>query len=128
VQGIGIDLVEVPRIAEKIRDPKFLQRIFTPAEIEECQKLSHATQAFAARFAAKEAVGKALGTGIGGKLSWHDVEILRSESGTPTATIKSSTIKQMNKIKISLSHTENYAVAVAIIDKIKLFKGSTDVS
>jgi holo-[acyl-carrier protein] synthase len=118
VQGIGIDIVEVPRIAEKIKDPKFLQRIFTPAEIEECQKLAHAAQAFAARFAAKEAVGKALGTGIGGKLSWHDVEILRSESGTPTATIKSSSMKQLNNvlIKISLSHTDNYAVAAAILE------------
>ena len=117
MQGIGIDIVEVPRIAEKIRDPKFLQRIFTPAEIEECQKLAHAEQAFAARFAAKEAVGKALGTGIGGKLSWQDVEILRTETGSPTVNLSHSAIEQHNNpiIKISLSHTENYAVAVAII-------------
>lgn len=115
-EGIGIDLVEVARIAEMMKKPGFLERIFTPAEIKECQTFKHSAQSFAARFAAKEAVGKALGTGIGGKLSWHDVEILRAEHGNPIVNIKAASIEPLNHrtIKISLSHTDNYAVAVAI--------------
>jgi holo-[acyl-carrier protein] synthase len=118
-EGIGIDLVEVSRIAEMIKRPGFLERVFTPAEIKECRSFRHSAQSFAARFAAKEAVGKALGTGIGGKLSWQDVEILRTEHGSPIVNINASSIEQLNNrtIKISLSHTNNYAVAVAIIDK-----------
>ncbi len=118
MKGIGIDIVEVKRIAEKIRDEKFLRRVFTPAEIEECQKLAYSAQAFAARFAAKEAVGKALGTGIGGKLSWQDIEILRSETGSPTVNLSTSAIEQLHNptIKISLSHTDSYAVAVTIFE------------
>jgi len=117
-EGIGIDLVEVSRVAEMIEKPGFLERVFTPAEIKECQSFKHSAQSFAARFAAKEAVGKALGTGIGGKLSWQDVEILRTEHGSPIVNLSPSATKHLNNrsIKISLSHTDNYAVAVAIID------------
>ena len=118
-EGIGIDLVEVARIAEMIKRPGFLERVFTPAEITECQSFKHSAQSFAARFAAKEAVGKALGTGVGGRLSWRDVEILRSEHGGPIVNINAASIGQLDNrtIKISLSHTDNYAVAVAVIDK-----------
>ena len=117
--GIGIDLVEVSRIEDMMKKPGFLERVFTPAEIKECQSFKHSAESFAARFAAKEAVGKALGTGVGGKLSWHDVEILRTEHGSPIVNISPSAMEQLNhrSIKISLSHTDSYAVAVAIIDK-----------
>jgi holo-[acyl-carrier protein] synthase len=117
-EGIGIDLVEVARIAEMIKKPEFLERVFTPAEIQECRSFKHSAQSFAARFAAKEAVGKALGTGVGGKLSWHDVEILRTEHGNPIVNLSPLVTKHVNNrsIKISLSHTDNYAVAVATIE------------
>jgi holo-[acyl-carrier protein] synthase len=117
VDGIGIDLVEVSRIEHMMQKPGFLERVFTPAEIKECQSFKHSAQAFAARFAAKEAVGKALGTGIGGQLSWQEVEILRTETSSPTVNLSPSATKQWSNvtIKISLSHTDKYAVAIAQI-------------
>src|SRR6204780_1661381 len=85
ILGVGIDLIEVARIAashEKFGE-RFLKRILHPAEIAYC--LSHKTPApfLAARFAAKEAISKAFGTGIGSQLSWQDMEVARRASGEP---------------------------------------------
>ena len=80
---IGIDLVKVSKVQHLCEHNKHLSKIFTPAEIEYCQKKCHKFQHFAARFAVKEAVFKALGTGGDGEVEWTDIEVVRDEMGKP---------------------------------------------
>jgi holo-[acyl-carrier protein] synthase len=122
ILGLGTDIVEVARIQAshaKLGDA-FLQRILLPGEIEYC--LSHRSPApyVAVRFAAKEAIAKAFGTGIGASLSWHDMEIAREDSGRPFAILHGRGIdlfesRGAKQLVISLSHTEHYATATAIL-------------
>jgi len=121
--GTGIDIIEVGRIEsshEKFGE-RFLKRILRPAEIEYC--LSHKRPApfLAARFAAKEAVSKAFGTGIGAQLSWQDVEVGRKPSGEPFVILHDGGLRLLEQrnarmVHLSLSHTEAYAAAVAVLE------------
>lgn len=123
ILGTGIDIIEVARIAashEKFGE-RFLQRILKPAEIAYC--LSHKNPApfLAARFAAKEAVSKAFGTGIGAQLGWQDIEVGRRESGEPFVILHEDGLKlfaarQAKRFHLTLSHTQNYASAMAILE------------
>lgn len=119
--GIGIDIVEIPRIAASIQElgDRFLQRIFTRSEREYCSRYQNPTPHFAARFAAKEAIAKALGTGLGKDVSWLDLEIRRTEQGAPYLHISGNAAAFCEKngigeIKISLTHTSEYAAANAV--------------
>src|SRR5947207_51926 len=122
VLGIGIDIIEVGRIAasyERFGD-RFLKRILHPDEISYC--LSHKAPApfLAARFAAKEAISKAFGTGIGAQLGWKDMEVGRKESGEPFVILHGGgqillAAKSARVVLISLSHTQDHAAAVAIL-------------
>src|SRR5437773_2934590 len=124
ILGLGIDIIEVARVAashEKFGG-RFLNRILHPAEIAYC--LSHKNPApfLAVRFAGKEAISKAFGTGIGAALGWHDMEICRKESGEPYVVMhgKGKELMEMRNARmtlISLSHTQNYAAAVAILER-----------
>jgi holo-[acyl-carrier protein] synthase len=125
ILGIGIDIIEVARVqaSHERFGERFVQRILHPAEIAYC--LSHKMPApfIAARFAAKEAISKAFGTGIGASLGWHDMEVCRKESGEPFVVMRGKGIAllEMRKARtalISLSHTQNYAAAVAILEGI----------
>src|ERR1041385_8066346 len=115
ILGTGIDLIEVARIAashEKFGD-RFLQRILRPAEIAYCVSHKKPAPFFAARFAAKEAVSKAFGTGIGSQLGWQDIEVGRKESGEPFVILHDDGLKLLatrgaQRFHLSLSHTENY--------------------
>ncbi|NTW11433.1 MAG: holo-ACP synthase [Chlorobiaceae bacterium] len=115
---IGMDIVCVDRIRKSYRryGDKFLEKILTGAEIELCRKKADMLQSVASRFAAKEAISKALGCGIGGKFGWHSVEILNDPGGKPYAK-KTELLTQyrMTSIKISLSHDRQYAAAVALV-------------
>ncbi len=123
ILGTGIDIIEVARIAsshEKFGE-RFVQRILRPAEIAYC--LSHKRPApfLAARFAAKEAISKAFGTGIGAQLGWQDMEVGRKESGEPFVILHENGLKLLaergaRKVHLSLSHTEQHASAVAILE------------
>jgi len=123
ILGIGIDIIEVARIQashEKFGE-RFLNRILHPGEISYC--LSHKAPApfLAVRFAAKEAISKAFGTGIGAQLSWKDMEIARRESGEPYVILHGpgeELFKARNArvVLISLSHTQAHATAVAILE------------
>jgi holo-[acyl-carrier protein] synthase len=122
VLGIGIDIIEVARIkaAQEKFGERFLNRILHPAEIAYC--MSHRSPApfLAARFAAKEAISKAFGTGIGADLGWHDMEVCRKPSGEPFVVLHGLGPELLKKrggqnLLLSLSHTENYATAVAIL-------------
>ena len=124
ILGTGInDIIEVARIRESHErfGERFLNRILREGEITYC--LSHRLPAphLAARFAAKEAISKAFGTGIGRHLSWHDMEIRRKESGEPYVVLHDGGIDLLKSrggrnVHITLSHTQGYAAAMAILE------------
>ena len=123
ILGTGIDIIEVARIRasyDKFGE-RFLNRILRPAEIAYC--LSHRNPApfLAARFAAKEAISKAFGTGIGKQLGWQDMEVGRKDSGEPFVILHGGGQRLFEqrggrKFQLSLSHTDNYAAAMAILE------------
>ena len=120
--GIGIDVVEVERIGSSIDEfgDKFVKRIFTQTEIGYCSSQKRPAIHYAARFAVKEAIAKAFGTGIGKEISWLDMEISRKPSGEPVVIMSGSgktfaESLQVTDIKISLTHAEHYAAANAVI-------------
>ena len=120
--GTGIDVVEVQRVTSSMDEfgERFASRIFTQAERDYCEKQKRPSIHYAARFAAKEAVAKALGTGIGKELSWLDVEVLKLPSGEPQILLSGggkefAEKNKITEIKISLSHADHYAVASAMV-------------
>jgi holo-[acyl-carrier-protein] synthase len=123
ILGIGTDITEVSRIKSSLErfGDAFIQRILRPSEIAYCAAFQHPAQYVAARFAAKEAIAKAFGTGIGAKLGWHDMEICRRESGEPYVILhdggqKLFVSRNAKQLLISLSHTHNYATAIAVLE------------
>lgn len=114
IKGIGIDIIEIERI-EKIanRQPRFVERILTVAERDRYKTLSKRRQLefLAGRFAAKEAVVKALGTGIMHSIGWQDIEVLNDGRGKPIVNVPID-----NPIHLSISHSKEYAVAQVIIE------------
>jgi len=120
--GIGIDVVEVERIASSMDEfgDRFATRVFTQSERDYCEKQKRPEIHYAARFAAKEAVAKAFGTGIGEDLAWLDMEIRRRTSGEPEVFLTGDGAKfakqhQISQIKISLTHAQHYAAANAVV-------------
>ena len=122
ILGTGIDLVENARIAasiEKFGD-RFLRRIFTEGEIAYCAGFPNPVPHYAARFAAKEAVSKAFGTGIGKALGWKEIEVCRHESGAPYVVLHEggaelAARRGVREVFVSLTHTDNHAAASATI-------------
>ena len=113
--SLGTDIVEVSRVASLSRDLRFLKRIFTPAEIRYCRGKKNAAQHFAVRFAAKEAVWKALSSvaranGIGHK----EIGVTRTPRGEPRVSLSPRLKKYEKHVALSLSHTNEYATAVAV--------------
>lgn len=121
VFGIGIDVVEVARIASAIQrhGEPFLAKLFTTAEREYCESRKNPAMHFAARFAAKEAVSKALGTGIGGNAGLLEMEVVHDPSGAPKIRLSGTAAAfasehGLSEIQISLTHAREYAAANAI--------------
>lgn len=118
ILGIGNDIVEVARIKTILaRHPqRFLDRVFTPLEQDYCLKKKDPTQHLAARFAAKEAIVKALGTGFSQGLSWLDIEILNDSMGKPIPSFSPFAIELFGDLTLhlSMSHCHAYATAVAV--------------
>lgn len=119
IAGVGCDIIEVKRIEEALKKDGFLQRCFTSREIGYFEKRKWNAQSIAAGFAAKEAVSKALGTGISG-FSMQDIEILHKENGRPYVALKGGALdiaeKLSGKVSVSLSHTDGLAMAYAVLD------------
>ena len=123
ILGTGIDLIEVPRIAASFAKfgERFVNRILLPDEIAYCRSHKSSAPFLAARFAAKEAISKAFGTGIGAALGWRDMEIRRKESGEPFVILhgkgeKLFAARGAKQLLVSLSHTKNYAAATAVLE------------
>lgn len=123
IVGTGIDIIEVPRVAQSIErfGERFLRRIFTADEIHYCQSKRNAVERFAARFAAKEAAFKAIGTGMRQGVSWVEVEVRRQPGGRPTVTFSGVAAKHaaalgMKRASLSLTHTAETAMAQVILE------------
>ena len=123
IVGTGIDIVEVPRIGQSIErfGERFLKRIFTPAEIRYCDAKANRAERYAARFAAKEAAMKAIGTGMRGGVSWQEFEVGREPTGRPTILFHGKAAQYaerlgMRRAHLSVSHTEQYAVAYVVLE------------
>ncbi len=120
IQGIGVDVVDVQRMKGILSEQggTFIDRVFTATEIAYCQSKQTPEQHFAARFAAKEAVSKAMQTGWTGIFRWKDVEVVNEASGAPKIFLYHDVARSLEKstIHLSLSHTENTVVALAVIE------------
>lgn len=117
IKGIGIDIVEIDRVKEAVEKSgkRFLTRVFTAREIAYCRRGKDGIKypELAARFAAKEAYVKALGTGMT-KLDWKQIEVVKDHRGKPLLSIKG---KKSNKAHLSLSHSRDYAAAAVYVEK-----------
>jgi holo-[acyl-carrier protein] synthase len=123
VLGIGVDLVENARIEHSVErfGERFLHRVFTTGEIAYSQSMKYPARHLAARFAAKEAVSKAFGTGIGKAMGWKDIDVRRKESGEPFVVLEGGAKKlaeerKVSKVSITLSHTEHHAMAMVVME------------
>ncbi|HEV3272692.1 MAG TPA: holo-ACP synthase [Candidatus Methylacidiphilales bacterium] len=122
ILGLGIDIVETKRIAESIErfGDRFLHRVFLEGEIAYSQSMKAPHLHLAARFAAKEAISKAFGTGIGREMGWRDLEIVREPGGAPRVLLHGraeahAKARGVQAVHVSLSHTTEYGAASAVI-------------
>ncbi len=119
VLGIGVDLVDVARLRESIErhGERFLARVFTEGELETC---AGRTERLAARFAAKEAVAKAFGTGIGAAAAFVDIEVVNDAAGAPSIVLhgdarRTAATMGVQRVLVSLSHTAQQAMAQVML-------------
>ena len=124
ILGIGIDLANTQRIAafRERWQARGLQRLFTAGELEYCARVAHPDNSLAARFAAKEAFFKALGTGFGLGGGWRDVEVVRGARGKPRLRLRGRAARlvrqrRVRRIHLSLSHTSELAVAQVVLER-----------
>ena len=113
----GVDLIEIARIEEVVtrHGKHYLERIYTPAELEQCGKRA---ESLAGRFAAKEAVAKALGSGIG-DVTWKEIEVLGDENNAPVLTLHGEALKKANVLglstwSVSISHSQSHSLALVV--------------
>jgi len=123
IVGIGVDIISVERIRGIVQrqGDRFLQRVYTDEEVAYCRRSGHPEQRFASRFAAKEAVLKALGVGWRRGTTFRDVRVSNNDLGAPSVQLSGRTLEisrelGVSKILISLSHDEKYAVAQAVAE------------
>jgi holo-[acyl-carrier protein] synthase len=123
ILGIGIDAVEVERIKVLLEryGNRFLSKVFQPEEIGYCMRQPNPEQHLAVRYAVREAVAKALGTGFGMGVRWSDIYVVREANGVPKVRLQGMAAKLafekgVERVWISLSHTQNIAIAVAVLE------------
>ena len=122
ILGVGMDIVETKRIAESIErfGDRFLHRVFLEGEVAYSRSMKFPHLHLAARFAAKEAISKAFGTGIGNEMGWRDLEIVREPGGAPRVVLHGraeafAKARGVQAVHVSLSHTAEYGAASAVI-------------
>ena len=108
IVGVGIDLVELDRIANSMKNPRFLRRILTEQEVRYCNTVSRV----AGRWAAKEAIAKA----VARKLSWQDVEVLPNANGEPQVKVREGLLPKNATLRVSITHERTHAASVAILE------------
>jgi holo-[acyl-carrier protein] synthase len=120
IAGIGVDIVEIERIASALKryGGAFASKLFTPSEIAYCSGKAFPAQHYAVRFAAKEAFSKAIATGWSGTFHWKDVEVVNDAAGKPDVKLYGETARKIGsaRVNVSLSHNETNAVAFIVIE------------
>ena len=123
IVGCGVDMIEIARIAEAFDryGERFSRRVFLPAEVAYCRRKRNAEESFAARFAAKEAAAKALGTGIHFGVSWRDIEVVRAPSGKPSILFHGRAAARARGLgaknaAISITHSRTCALAYVVLE------------
>jgi holo-[acyl-carrier protein] synthase len=123
IVGSGIDLVEIGRIEQSTKrfGQRFLDRVFTPAEQAYCMRKRNAAESLAARFAAKEAGAKALGTGISRGVSWLEIEVVREPGGRPTIRFHGRAAEIADQmgvahVALSITHTASLSMASVVLE------------
>lgn len=120
ITGVGTDIIEIERIDQSIEKygKKFLDRLFSPEEQSYCDKHKESARHYAGRFAAKEAVVKALGTGISEGTAWLDIEVLNDPQGKPMVLLSNALREKHGhpRIHLSISHNKSYATAFAVCE------------
>ena len=124
VLGLGTDLIEIERVQQSIDrfGDRFIQRLFTSGEIDYClRKKKQSTESFAARFAAKEAGAKALGTGISRGISWREIEVRRKAGERPTLHLSGRAAERaaamgVKRVQLSLTHSQTVAMAIVVVE------------
>jgi holo-[acyl-carrier protein] synthase len=123
VVGIGTDIIEIDRIERSVKrfGDAFLERVFTPGEIEYCQRKRNAGESLAARFAAKEAGAKALGTGISRGVSWREFEVRRAPGQRPELHLSGRAAEiaaklGIRRLSLSLTHSRSISMAVVVAE------------
>jgi holo-[acyl-carrier protein] synthase len=123
IQGIGVDVVDVNRMKAMLEEhgERFVERVFTAAEASYCRAKKNPHEHYAARFAAKEAVSKAMATGWAESFNWKDVEVVNEPSGAPTIVLYNTLAALLDscRVHISISHTESTVVAFAVIERLE---------
>lgn len=121
--GSGIDLVEIARIHQSLEryGPRFLNRVFTPSEQAYCMRKRNAAESLAARFAAKEAAAKALGTGISRGVNWLEIEVVREPGGRPSIRFHGRAAEFAARLGVvhtalSLTHTSSLSMASVVLE------------
>ncbi|HUI11812.1 MAG TPA: holo-ACP synthase [Bacteroidota bacterium] len=121
VRGIGVDIIEIDRIRRSIESTGmgFLGKVYTDGEIAYCDAKAHRYQHYAARFAAKEALSKALSTGWAGEFRWKDVEVVNEPSGQPRFTLHGTLGARLaaTDVMLSMSHSDTHVVAMVVIQE-----------
>ena len=121
--GAGIDLIEISRIGNSIKNKNFIDRIYSKSEIQQARSLKNKSSFFAKRFAAKEAFSKAIGTGISEGISFKEISVVNNIKGKPTIKLsgktKSVVLKKIKnaRVHLSLSDENKHAVAMVIIEQ-----------
>lgn len=125
IYGLGTDIVEIKRIARMLdkHGDAFIERVFTTVEKAQAEHRKDYVQYYAGRWAAKEALSKALGCGIGEQCSWHDISILSICTGAPQLNMSDKALlvaglTRLDRIHLSISHEQHYACATVIIEKV----------
>jgi len=120
MRGVGIDIAEVDRFEQKIDDKAFLELVFTESERQFCLNKGNKAECLASRFAAKEAYMKCIGEGWSNKAQFHEIELVKTQSGKPKLVLHGGTLshfnQNFNQIHLSISHTKTTAVAVVIVE------------
>lgn len=123
ILGLGTDIIAVHRIDRVIKNnPRFIEKVFSFSEQQYCSSKANPAQSFAARFAAKEAFMKALGTGWDEGVSWTEIEVINDARGKPCIILSGATealaqSRATGQIHLSLSHEKGYAIATVILEK-----------
>ncbi|MEJ2758713.1 MAG: holo-ACP synthase [Anaerolineales bacterium] len=121
IVGIGIDLVSIEDLMEKVKRPAFINKVFTENEVAYCQSYRSPIEHFAGKFAAKEAFMKAIGKGIQQGIWFKQIEIANEPTGAPSFNLYRQALSRVDELKIgkihvSISHSKDHAVAIVILE------------